>query len=121
MSPTTVTTDSTGAAQVLATANMNIGSYSVQANAAGITGTTFSLTNKAPTTFNTDFGLNPGTEISKQSPIAPPTSDVLCAEREGHTEFSKTAPYKGLSSCVSQSPARKITEPLKVGDRSTDR
>jgi filamentous hemagglutinin family protein len=48
LNPTTaVITDSTGAAQVVATANTKAGSYIVQANAIGITGADFNLTNIA--------------------------------------------------------------------------
>ena len=65
-------------------------------------------------------GLYTGKEIPKHSPIVP-TSNILCAVREAGTELSKTDPYKGLPSCVSQSSARKTSKLQKIGDNSTDR
>ena len=48
LNPTTaITTDSTGTAQVIATANTKAGTYTIQASSTGLTGVTFTLTNIA--------------------------------------------------------------------------
>ena len=112
----TLITDASGMITLSLKNNSIAGFYKGNAQVPSGPMTQFSLVNG---TIQTE-GLYAGKEIPKHSPLVP-TSDVLCADREGRTKSAKNDPYKGLPSCVSQSSTRKTGKPKKIGHNSTDR
>ena len=60
-------------------------------------------------------------EISKQEPMKPPTSNILCAVRKTLNPPSQMDPYKGVPACEAKSTVEKTIEMKKTIDNSNDR
>ena len=107
----TLTTDANGIITTSLTTNNIPGDYNGTAQIPSGPITQFYLSNNEPKTKKPKTSstlterLYIGKKPLKHSPIVP-TSDVLCADREGIKQLSKNDPYQGVPACVTQSATR---------------